>query len=153
MLNILQVSVLAQIVAFAQAVLVSEPRSLELQVLADNSASPKTCQVITLRHTQKVRGITQDAVHISHASAMQDGERYSFIGHNERSLWEAAQEVCGSGWEVQGSSAGWTNVNDDQQVLETRLLPPAPHLRIEPLIQSGPSDNRVDLVFFSDGCK
>lgn len=31
-------------------------------------------------------------------------------------------------------------------------LPPPPPLTIKPLIISGPSDNRVDLVFFSDGC-
>lgn len=30
---------------------------------------------------------------------------------------------------------------------------PAPELDIVPLTTSGPSDNRVDLVFFGDGCK
>lgn len=30
---------------------------------------------------------------------------------------------------------------------------PSPPLEILPLIVSGPSDNRVDLVFFSDGCE
>ena len=29
----------------------------------------------------------------------------------------------------------------------------SPPLQMQPLIVSGPSRNRVDLVFFSDGCK
>ncbi|CCA71389.1 hypothetical protein PIIN_11860 [Serendipita indica DSM 11827] len=31
-------------------------------------------------------------------------------------------------------------------------LPPPPSLTVKPLVLSGPSDNRVDLVFFGDGC-
>jgi hypothetical protein len=32
-------------------------------------------------------------------------------------------------------------------------LPPSPPLTVTPLWVSGPSDNRIDLVFFADGCK
>ncbi len=38
----------------------------------------------------------------------------------------------------------------DQETLSGVEPPP---LEIEPLIISGPSSNRVDLVFFSDGCE
>ncbi len=40
----------------------------------------------------------------------------------------------------------------DQETFEYSGVEPPP-LEIEPLIISGPSSNRVDLVFFSDGCE
>ncbi|KAI0345646.1 hypothetical protein BDW22DRAFT_1324402 [Trametopsis cervina] len=46
----------------------------------------------------------------------------------------------------------WTEATDGlQHVLATTPYGKAPHLQISPLVVSGPSDNRVDLVFFADG--
>ncbi|KAJ3853585.1 IgA peptidase M64-domain-containing protein [Lentinula lateritia] len=44
-----------------------------------------------------------------------------------------------------------TSVNADAQVHLTGSIAHPPPLEIQPLIVSGPSKNRVDLVFFSDG--
>lgn len=33
------------------------------------------------------------------------------------------------------------------------MIVPSPSLQIHPLVVSGPSANRIDLVFFSDGCR
>jgi hypothetical protein len=42
---------------------------------------------------------------------------------------------------------------EDQGVLHGILLDvPVPPLEVVSLLQSGPSDNRIDLAFFSDGC-
>lgn len=41
---------------------------------------------------------------------------------------------------------------DGVPYLEVRQDVPPPPLEIRPLIVNGPSSNRVDLIFFGDGC-
>jgi hypothetical protein len=78
-------------------------------------------------------------------------------------LWDTVESTCGTIWlDTEGMTlllppghiapgSEWTV--QTQKVLAARssgsLVPP---LRVTPLVQSGPSDNRVDLVFFADGC-
>lgn len=56
---------------------------------------------------------------------------------------------------VQGSQNGFHGIEYDSSTdaheISSEATPPP--LEIIPLIISGPSTNRVDLVFFSDGCK
>lgn len=46
---------------------------------------------------------------------------------------------------------GFNDIDFDDDLLDGNKVEP-PHLDIQPLIISGPYDNRVNLVFFSDGC-
>lgn len=42
---------------------------------------------------------------------------------------------------------------DGVPYLQARQNTAPPPLDIQPLIINGPSDNRIDLIFFGDGCK
>ncbi|KAF9063286.1 IgA peptidase M64-domain-containing protein [Rhodocollybia butyracea] len=64
-------------------------------------------------------------------------DQHSGSSHNRKCLYEFGREDT-------------TLVTDTVQVSFTAVVNP-PLLEIQPLIVSGPSENRVDLVFFSDG--
>lgn len=80
-------------------------------------------------------------------------------------LWEIATTECGPlssttiyiGPGVPIENHEISSELTDQVVLqESRAwtdLPPAPELDVKPLITSGPSSNRIDFVFFGDGCQ
>lgn len=116
-----------------------------------------TCGIITSRHTQHLRGLKAGAVHATRLPTQSGHQRVSLIAYDERSLWNAAQTECG---DIFSHESLFSDVPSDQGVL---TMPPsmhsenfegqAPPLQVEPLIQSGDSSNRVDLVFFSDGCR
>lgn len=53
---------------------------------------------------------------------------------------------------VQFPSHAVTMENTAQQSLQMKPTVSPPPLEVEPLIITGPDTNRVDLVFFSDGC-
>ena len=77
----------------------------------------------------------------------------------EETLWLEARRLC-SAFEGIEQHSGDTmtpkNYVKDQFVLastpQTPLISPPP-MTLTPLLVSGPSENRVDLVFFGDGCK
>lgn len=58
--------------------------------------------------------------------------------------WPALGQFCEHQWEGQFAERGI----DAQEASSAE----APDLDIRPLIISGPSSNRVDLIFFGDGC-
>ena len=88
--------------------------------------------------------------------ALNGKERLSIIAHGDTTAWADARSLC--------AFLGEWNSLDAQESTFQEVLTIAsplvadggpiksPPLKIEPLILSGPSNNRVDLVFLSDGC-
>lgn len=85
-----------------------------------------------------------------------DEEIIRFLSYNTNELWLRAQFECSNDLSFVGQSGlnGFeTQVSfGDQGMLHGILLDvPVPPLEVVSLLQSGPSDNRIDLAFFSDG--
>lgn len=130
-------------------------RPLELTILRGVGSERGGCELLGQRRTQKVRGLGRESVHTSRAQTARPGEeRVRLIAYDKEALWNAARNLCGNGFGV--SWADSKVQHTDQAVLVPPTLDKpsgnAPPLQVEPLIQTGPSSNRVDLVFFSDGC-
>ena len=109
------------------------------------------CDLLTIRKTQILRGASAPGhVHTSRLSAAPEVDRYSLVSYDIDALLDRAHAICGNdlGLDL------WTpQPMGSQTVLAMGLPVEPPPLRIEPLVQSGSSHNRVDLVFFSDGCE
>lgn len=129
---------------------------VELILLRDRD---QTCNVLALRHTQHIRGLHPGLVHTERLPANNGQERVSFIAEDEELLWSAALQDCAKGLN-QTCQGAWGSKNvpeqsimsSSQELSQCAFDKTPPPLVIKPLIQSGPSTNRVDLVFFSDGC-
>lgn len=151
-LFLLAASVLASPVEPARRI----EQPVELIVLRDRD---QTCNVLTLRHTQHIRGLHPGSVHTERLPANDGQERVSFIAEDEELLWSAALQDCTKGLKQACQGAWGSKDIPDQSILSSvqelsqcAFDKAPPPLVIKPLIQSGPSTNRVDLVFFSDGC-
>jgi hypothetical protein len=136
----------------------STSRPLELIVLRGDNAD---CDMVTLRDTQHVRGIQGGQVYTSRVPILETQEKISLIAYDEDSLWYAAGEECGATFveKLRSASTVWDGLAQNILTVPTRLplygsnaWEQAPPLEVVPLIKSGDSSNRVDLVFFSDGC-
>ncbi|KAH9850218.1 IgA peptidase M64-domain-containing protein [Lenzites betulinus] len=88
-------------------------------------------------------------------------ERLQLVHSSSDLIWERAEELCGKRhtWDFHVLLQDEPQVADiqgvDQTILRASALPASrarvPPLQIEPLITSGDSANRVDLMFFADG--
>ena len=128
----------------------------ELQIVRDTIT--RECQVITFRKTQIIRGLGVEDSHVTSLRTVSGDEKLSIISYREDALWIRAASLCKDGaWTdrlVGHSSVVTSNEVEGQEIVFHNVLSPAyPPLEIFPLINSGSSANRVDLVFFSDGCK
>lgn len=130
----------------------SAGRPLELIFLRGKDG---TCDVLTVRQTQKVRGLRAGEVHSTRLQTqLGGGERVSFVSYDERALWAAARADCSN-----TVAPIYADGPTEQSALTGVGTPAysdnfggrAPPLQVEPLIQSGDSSNRIDLVFFADG--
>ena len=112
-----------------------------------------TCRFITQRQTQIFRKLPRDGSHVSKQKAVNGNEKINIIAHSKRIGWSKAYSLCPSLEEDTHLGLSTQSVMDlsgsSMPVQSESLSIP---LKIEPLIQSGSSSNRVDLVFFSDGC-
>ncbi|KDQ62041.1 hypothetical protein JAAARDRAFT_29945 [Jaapia argillacea MUCL 33604] len=163
-----------------QADALSGQRPYELVVYTSPHPSSRlrSCVSLYFRETQPHKGLPLDlGAYISHRlpSPLSPGGGYprdpasqseitKYLSFNKTLLWSKALDVCGHPSTWSQSIFLDENLVDDnidlaktQQVL-TSPVPPSgsvidrvPSLDIVPLILSGPSANRVDLVFFSDG--
>ena len=128
----------------------------ELQVI--RGAATRECQVISFRKTQIIRGLGPDESHVASLRTVSGDEKLSIISYREDALWTRAASLCEDSERVNRvvgrPSTVMVNRVEGQKILSDNVLSPAyPPLEIFPLINSGSSANRVDLVFFSDGCK
>ncbi len=132
-----------------------EQLPFELQVVR-GSATGK-CDVITFRKTQIIRGLGSGAAHVTSLRTVSGDDKLSIISYDEEALWDQATFLCKHGEWMRGSvgrdMGGVPSVAGQEVFSEISLSHAYPPLEIFPLIKSGSSSNRVDLVFFSDGCK
>ena len=77
----------------------------------------------------------------------------------EETLWMEARMLCnafeGTEQHPGGTIPPENYINGQFALANTPKTPPLrpPPMTLTPLLVSGPSENRVDLVFFGDGCK
>ncbi|KAI0682809.1 IgA peptidase M64-domain-containing protein [Cytidiella melzeri] len=124
-------------------------KPFELVVLHDKSTH---CEILSFRETQILRGTANNAVYSTRLPTAAGGHRVSLVSYDAQAVWDSARSICTNDlvqWEgdaqptvqrVLGTSKG----------MHSGSVPP-PDLQVSPLVVSGPSANRVDLVFFSDG--
>ena len=112
------------------------------------------CTHLALRETQHFRGLT-DSGYLKSKQLESGEERIQFITKEERAVWERAESLCGERgtWDFHNIVRTAAQGYETGQVVFRPLQDNVPHLEISPLITSGDSSNRVDLVFFADGCK
>lgn len=121
------------------------------------------CSFVSLRETQKFRRLSHQG-HSDVSSALSGEEQLRFIDLDVDNLWHRARMLCGSetSWNftvfLDPRNRRPTDTENAQNVLTLSEAPNQfnqaipPPLQVEPLIGSGHPSNRVDLVFFSDGC-
>jgi hypothetical protein len=103
-----------------------------------------TWVAIRLRQTYKgsvwhdVRFVDARGQHVEESAAVVEQHQLWFAEGKNARMQEAVRAMCGERALVRGAQAVFSV--------------PAPALRVEPLIMSGPSNNRVDLTFLANGC-
>lgn len=122
--------------------------------------SDGSCIVVSLASTQKHRLLQSyedvaverqlfgDASH----HLVSNSEKLQLIGYEPSSLWTKAKELCLDLNPREGQDESYI-ISPDQHTFSSTRPFTSPELEMHPLVLSGPSDNRVDLTFFSDGCK
>ena len=148
----------------------------ELQIFREPTVGPRLpCSLVSLHETQTHKDLLASDANavISWSQSFYQGEGSNrdndsferYFSLDAHLLWDIATTECGplsSTTLHVGPSVplvGLLNSHEDpdQAVLggsdSLRTLPPAPELEVFPLITSGNSANRIDFVFFGDGCK
>ncbi|KAI0770580.1 IgA peptidase M64-domain-containing protein [Fomes fomentarius] len=127
------------------------PRPYELTVHRD--LEDQRCTHLILQDAQVSRALPDEGYQQRKIESGQ--ESIQFIADDEDRVWTRAQALCGdrSTWDFHTLIRRHPDAVSPEGQLVMRLEPqeePIP-LEIEPLITSGDSNNRVDLVFFADG--
>lgn len=140
----------------AAASLQSARRPIELVLIRQDSK----CTIMSIRETQHHKSLSNEPGSFvvenprSHTSSARETQRIKVYSYDESVLSDHARSICAD-WdthlELEFTQYLLQKSFSNQQPLmnEKGHSPP---LKIERLIESGPSENRVDLVFFSDGC-
>ncbi|KAI0754586.1 IgA peptidase M64-domain-containing protein [Daedaleopsis nitida] len=132
-------------------------RPYELIVHRDTDSTHQ-CTHLALRQTQLFRALP-DGGYLKSKVLKSGEERTQFIAWEEDRVWTLAESLCGKRdtWSnfqplIQSDVrlAATSEAESEQSILRPcsdNALP----LKVEPLITSGDSGNRVDLMFFADG--
>ncbi|KAG8830081.1 hypothetical protein FRC17_005475 [Serendipita sp. 399] len=134
--------------------------------LLELSASQKldgTCTILAIRLTQLhkdllgLRAVTERQTQ----PVESDGEHWDILriySYTESGLFARLRQECNNAALLENPGTRPTMLDNGQMVFVIQytdsgssLLPPPPPLKVTPLWISGPSENRVDLVFFGDG--
>lgn len=166
-MRLLSVSLLVAVCLAAYASGSNGTRPYELHIYRRG----KTCSLTTLKKAQAYRG---NAAYLSRSSMKDIGrgrgeDHLRFVLNTREDAWAHIETECGppGSWEfpcltdmsplpLTGSQLSRElGVPAQQDILA--LLEPARRLfplefELEPLVKSGRSSNRVDLIFFADGC-
>lgn len=117
------------------------------------------CEVRTLLPTQLHKDVVNsDSAHLERQILSIDAEDDEAVllkvyGYETLAMLRLLEDECPHGitaTPVMSGSVPQFRMKNSMEHMKP--LPPAPPLKITPLHSSGPSSNRVDLVFFSDGC-
>ncbi|KAG0704847.1 IgA peptidase M64-domain-containing protein [Suillus ampliporus] len=136
-------------------------RPYQLTIRREPNAS--SCDIVSFGETQLHKSllpvtsghvIRQQNI-VPSAGSLGDEEIIHFLSYSTNELWLRAQLECSNDLSFVGQSVhnGFeTQVTfGDQRILHGTLDVLVPPLEIVGLLQSGSSDNRIDLAFFSDG--
>ncbi|KAI0824018.1 IgA peptidase M64-domain-containing protein [Trametes gibbosa] len=119
----------------------------------------RRCRHLALRQLPRFRGLSERGYFTS-KNIDTGEERLQLVHSSWDAIWEQAEEVCGmrNTWDFHVLQDGFRSADieeTEQTILQvdgrSRLTVDLPTLHIEPLISSGDSRNRVDLMFFADG--
>ncbi|KAI0671117.1 IgA peptidase M64-domain-containing protein [Trametes maxima] len=132
----------------------------EVVIIRHPDPSPK-CEHIALQKTRPFRGLPEEG-HYKRRLLETGEEHIRYVTYDEDLAWALAEDMCGkrATWNFQTLiTEGLTSRAEslqDQEILrpafETFGRPSGvPPLELQPLITSGDSTKRVDLVFFADG--
>lgn len=151
------------LIGHSQGFLQSDLRPLELSLLQEATKS----SIVSFRQTQHHKGLSREPGHyvIEKPRKLRADmhQEIQILAYENDVVWAQARLMCDGDITDDESVlplVANTLVKTNQRVLSNNPLLPdetywkghAPPLQIELLIESGPSANRVDLVFFSDGC-
>lgn len=127
----------------------SQRRPFKLSIEREES----NCKVLSLGRTQHHKGLSDEPGHYITEHRRNAPHRIDLFAYDSDLLWQQTMGLCNP--QKDQVQAHNQKVFSDIGQLEddSALRDSSPSLRVEPLIKSGPSGNRVDLVFFSDGCK
>lgn len=127
-------------------------RPYELSVQRD--LEDRRCTHLILQNAQVFRALSDEGYY-QHIKTALGEEIIKYIADDEDRVWARAEALCGerSTWDFHALIHRHSDVSPEGQVVmgvepQEESIP----LEIEPLITSGDSNNRVDLVFFADGC-
>ena len=130
---------------------------LALTLIRDRDDS---CTVTSLVSTQKHR-LLRDYQDVAMERKLFKDARHDFvsgieqlqlIGYVPNNLWMIAQELCPDLTSAQEPLGNFSLMARTQHTFSATRLAKTTDLELYPLVQSGPSENRVDLTFFADGC-
>ncbi|KAJ3520289.1 hypothetical protein NM688_g9184 [Phlebia brevispora] len=141
--------------ALAEPLWATRKQPFEIQAI--RYAETGECDVITFRQTQIVKGLDFGEAYVTSLQTATGDERLSIISYEEEALQARFYSLC-----IHNKWEGNTNelYREGEQEILSPKIPSArqavvsssyPPLEVLPLNVSGPSSNRVDLVFFSDG--
>jgi len=108
--------------------------------------------------TDKVRIIIEDTGPSEDVRSRVMMRHLRLYAEKDESLWSQAHMLCNAFEDAEQLSSGILGLENEAKVqfpLASALnppLPPPPTITLTPLLVSGPSENRIDLVFFGDGC-
>ena len=132
---------------------------MSLYVLSDGrciTTPPRTVQM----HkglTGEVRIVTEDLGLFEHVHLRVMTRLLRLYAEKEAWLWNEVRMLCNAFEDAEQQSSGTLALENgvrDQLMLANVPNPPLspPPMTLTPLLVSGPSEKRVDLVFFGDGC-
>ncbi|KAI0754585.1 IgA peptidase M64-domain-containing protein [Daedaleopsis nitida] len=137
----------------ASAAAVVEAVSRPYELIVNRIPDTLQCTHLALRETQLFRALPEKGY--LNGQILESGEeRIQFIAREESHVWAHAESLCGQRetWDFHTliTSSATLATEQAQTVLGLSQHEPIP-LDVVPLITSGESGNRVDLVFFADG--
>jgi hypothetical protein len=141
---------------FSVGILQSTRRPFELILAIPEDSG---CSVLSVRQTQHHKGLSEQlgnhVIEISRNTMTKLDRQVRIFAFDQEVLWSQARSICGN--EIAPPGPTQIPIEHRQKFLKKPIddddwLTPAPPLHVERLVESGPSNNRVDLVFFADGC-
>ncbi|KAI0630008.1 IgA peptidase M64-domain-containing protein [Trametes polyzona] len=140
---------------FACALSCNAVQPHHLLVIRDTGT--QQCKHLAIKELPQYRGLSSNGM-IKSRILPTGEEQVQYIHHDRHVLWQYAETMCGDrdAWPSRVLDDHPFEATTGQTVLQCGHTSPlegadVPPLEVEPLIISGPSGNRVDLVFFADG--
>jgi hypothetical protein len=157
LISVLSCTASAVTVIYNSSLLSASRLPVVLTLLRESDGS---CGVVSLASTQRHRLLQnyQDVLverqlfkDISYNHLVSNSEKLQLYGYESHNLWTKAKELCPD-LTAQEALGEFFHPNADQHTFLSTQPFTTPDLELHPLVLSGPSGNRVDLTFFSDGC-